>query len=186
MNNETINAAVQAADMMNLKLHAENLVIPVINGLNVVQSNNPQTILMANSDAFIEQLTSDGPIKDDTLESRVELVINNTKSFLTSKNVETNFMFYKDFSNGDFNFKIYVQDLIIPKDDAKNLVRNFIAYFVEPNMKDFYEFTLSYGPIIMPTEIIKNGVIDLENDEVTRSVEKMFMDLVNNLKYKNS
>ena len=185
---ELINTTADIAKKMNYKLHAEKLNIPILNGATIEDDGNPQTILLATTSGFTEQLTSDGYINDGDFDKRIELVITNTKNFMKAnncENVEDSFIKYKDYNNGVFDFKLYVQDIIIPVQNERKVIRTFIAYFVEPKMHDFYQLSLSVGPFTMPTEQLKVGIIDLENDQVTKTVDDIMKNLLDNLKYKN-
>lgn len=176
------------ARMMNYRMHAKQLFIPVLKEFKVQNDNNPHTILLASGNGFVEQLTSDGYIKDGEFEKRIELVINNTKQFMKNngcENVDNSFIYYKDYNNGVFNFKLYVEDMIMNTGNQKKVIRNFIAYFVEPKMHDFYQLTLGAGPFTMPTEQLKTGIIDLKQDRITSLLDKLMQTLLNNLKYKN-
>ena len=136
----------------------------------------------------MEQLTSDGYIKDEEFEERIRLVIHNTKQYMKNngcENVDNSFIYYKDYNNGIFNFKLYIQDLIINVQNQKKVIRNFIAYFLEPKLHDFYQLTLGAGPFNMPTELLKPGIIDLENDQITISLNNAMNLILNNLKYKS-
>ena len=187
---QNVNQSQVASDMariMNYRLHAEQLSVPVLNGFQIENDNNPQTILLASGHGFTEQLVSDGYIEDGQFEQRLNLVINNTKQFMTNsgcENAENSFIYHKDYNNGVFNFKVYVCDMIIPAGNEKKIIRQFNAYFVEPKMHDFYQLSLSAGPFNMPTEQLKVGIIDLQNDQVTLSLDNLMKTLLDNIKYK--
>lgn len=186
--NEALNMASDMARMMNYRLHAEQLFIPVLNGFTVENDNNPQTILVASGHGFTEQVTSDGHLESGEFEQRIDLVINSTKQFMKNsgcENADNSFIYYKDYNNGVFNFKIYVCDMIIPVNGERKVIRQFIAYFEEPNMQDFYQLSLSAGPFTLPTEMLKTGIIDTTNDQVTMSLNNVLKTLMDNLKYKN-
>ena len=187
-NSNQTNVAIDMARMMNYRLHAEQLFVPVLNGFQIENDNNPQTILLASGHGYIEQLTSDGHIDDGQFEQRIDLVIKNTKDFMRSnncENVDNSFIYYKDYNNGIFNFKLYFQDMIIPVQNEKKVIRNLLAYFVEPKMHDFYQFSLGAGPFTMTTELLKVGTVDLQSDQVTMALDKLMKQLLDNLKYKN-
>ncbi len=187
-NDEQIKVSMDMARMMNYRMHAEQLFIPILNDFQVENDNNPQTILLASGHGFMEQLTSDGHIDEGQFEQRIDLVIKNTKEFMKNnncENVDNSFIYYKDYNNGVFDFKLYIQDMIIPVQNEKKVIRNFIAYFVEPKMHDFYQFSLGAGPFTIPTEQLKIGIIDLQNDQVTISLDNLMKTLLDNLKYKN-
>ena len=172
---------------MNYGLHAEQLDVPILNIVELVENNNPQAIITAVGNGYMEQLVSDGYIEDGTFNQRIELVIDNTKKYMKQngyENVDNSFIYYKDYNNGVFTFKIYVCDMIINNGTSKSVIRQFNAYFVEPKMKDFYQFSLATGPFNMPTEILKVGTIDLENDIVTQSLDDLMMMLLENIKYR--
>lgn len=187
-NKDVQQVSDNVARMMNYRMHAKQLFIPVLKEFKVQNDNNPHTILLASGNGFVEQLTSDGYIKDGEFEKRIELVINNTKQFMKNngcENVDNSFIYYKDYNNGVFNFKLYVEDMIMNTGNQKKVIRNFIAYFVEPKMHDFYQLTLGAGPFTMPTEQLKTGIIDLKQDRITSLLDKLMQTLLNNLKYKN-
>lgn len=165
------------------KSHAKQLSIPILNGFKLENNLDKQTILFAQGNGYIEQLVSDGHIENNDFEKRIDLVINNTKNFMKAnncENVENSFKFYKDYTNGIFNFKIYICDLII----QGKVLRQFISYFVEPKLQDFYQLTVSVGPFDFPTNQIKIDQIDLNNDPTTKSLDILNTLLLNNLKYK--
>ena len=64
------------------------------------------------------------------------------------------------------------------------VLRQFISYFVEPKLQDFYQLTVSVGPFDFPTNQIKIDQIDLNNDSTTKSLDILNTLLLNNLKYK--
>ena len=51
-------------------------------------------------------------------------------------------------------------------------------------MRDFYQLTLSVGPFAMPTEKLKPGVIDLQDDQVTATLDTMMTTLMDNIQYR--
>ena len=72
-NSNQTNVAIDMARMMNYRLHAEQLFVPVLNGFQIENDNNPQTILLASGHGYIEQLTSDGHIDDGQFEIPLQL-----------------------------------------------------------------------------------------------------------------
>ena len=176
------------AEMFNYKLHADILQIPILKGFQILKENNPQTIVTASTKGFVEQLVTDGHIKENEFDKRINLVINNTKSFMKDNGYDTNdktFIFHKNYNNGVFEFKLYFCDMIIPDSNEEKIIRQLNAFFVEPKMNDFYQFSLSTGPFKKENNQIKIGEIDLKNDQVTITLDKLMDLLMDNLKYKN-
>lgn len=168
------------------KERASILDIPVIDGFQVIQDDNPQTILLAKNDNFIEQFTSDGSINDDTLDTRIEKVINNTKKFLTSLNCEgvnDSFKYYKDYSTSLFNFKLYFQDMVVNINNEKRIIRNIYSYFIEPKTNDFYQISVAFGPFILSDNLIEPFNYDTENNEVSKTLIYLITLIMDNLKY---
>lgn len=190
MNNENgpENVAVDMARFMNYGSHAEQLAIPLLNNFNVIKSENPQVVFVSSAEAFVYQVVSDGPLRsEETFDDRVNLVVRNTKEYMKQQNmddVDKSFFFYKDYKNDTFGFKVYVQDLILTMDNQKKVVRQLNAYFVEPRFNDFYQVTVSAGPFSMPTQMLKLGTVDLENDQITKILDTMMDNVLNNLKYR--
>lgn len=183
------NTAIKMAQTLNLRLHAEQLFIPLINNFKIEQVQDPQIVFSATDGMFVEQLVSDGSMNtNETFEQRIDLVVKNTLNFMkgySELNNENNLFFYKDYSNGIFNYKIYVQDFIVNVQDTTKVIRQFNAYFIEPEFNDFYQLTIALPALQMPTEILKLGVVDINNDQITQSLDNLLKLVMDNLKYKN-
>jgi hypothetical protein len=74
--------------------------------------------------------------------------------------------------------------MIIPLESGKAVLRSLNAYFVEPKMHDFYQLSVTMGPFNLPTEFLKVGQIDLENDKITKTLDTIMIGLLDNLKYR--
>jgi hypothetical protein len=189
MNNDINNVAAEMNRMHNYKAHANTLFVPLFNGfVKEPESSNPQLIFLATGSGLTEQLVSDGAMNNgETFDDRITLVINSTKNFMKKQNLEDpdkNIFYYKDFKTDKFLFKVYVQDMIIPIKGERKLIRQLSAFFVEPHFNDFYQLSLAAGPFTMPAEMIKTGVVDLDNDKVTQTLVNMLNTLMQNIKYK--
>lgn len=183
-----ILAARDITNLMNYRKHAEILSIPVLDKFEIKRDDNPRTILLATREGIVEQLIVDGHIEVNQFDERITSVINSSKKFMEKsgcQNVENSFIYYDEYNNGVFIFKLYFSDMIIPKNGKFQIIRQLNAYFIEPKMKDFYQLSLSVGPFKYPNEELKVGVIDLNNDLVSRSLIELMKKLMNNLKYKN-
>ena len=75
MNENIQQTSADMARIMNYRMHAEQLFIPVLNGFQIENDNNPQTVLLASGHGYTEQLTSDGHIDDGQFEQRMEQLI---------------------------------------------------------------------------------------------------------------
>ena len=173
---------------MDYTLHAQGLEIPLLDGFQLLESDDPQIVLLATKDEYIEQVTSDGYIEEGTFDKRIETVINTTKQFMLDsgcEKVDDSFRFYKDSDNEIFKFKTYVCDMIIPLKDEKIVTRQFISYFYEPVVQDFYQITVSSAPVKMPPEEIILDKIDIENDKITSKLNKYMDEIIEKFDYKS-
>ncbi len=173
------------------RLHAKELFVPILNGFKIQSDDNPKAIMSAKSEFYgiTVQLISDGVIGNDSFDNKISSVIQNEK--LLSKNkigdVQSNFMYFKDFNNGLFDFKIFVCDIINSiNNNNRQVFRKFYAFFVEPMKQDFYQVIVTVGPLKMPTEQLKLGKIDLQNDQVTFILNDIMNIIISNIKYKNN
>ena len=185
--NDILNTTTNMARMMNYRQHASQLKIPILNGFNVEKNDNPQTILLASGHGYTEQLISDGFIEDGEFEERIKLAINKSKEFMKDNgldNVDNSFTYFKDYHNGLFHFKVYIQDMIINDGNDRKIIRQMNAYFIEPKMHDFYQLSLAVGPFKMPTKFLKIEKSELKNDKVTQTLNNLMKKLLINLKYK--
>lgn len=184
-NDEKVDKVLNIANVGNYKLHASFLMIPLLKGLEVREIDDPQVVLFADNENLCEQLINDGFILEKDVDDRIQLVIEKTKAFMRDihcKELEKNFLFHKKIDTSLFHFQVYVQDIVF-NDDGLKIIRQFNAYFYEPKMKDFYQFSLSGGPYDYSTTTIRVGEIDLVDDEITKKLGHQMDLLLNNLKY---
>lgn len=184
------NITMNMAQTLNFRLHAEQFSIPMLQNFKIEETQDPQIVFNATDGMFIQQLVSDGTMRtNETLEQRIDLVVKNTINFMkkySQLNNDNSLFYYKDYSNGIFNYKVYVQDFIIEVDNVKKIIRQMNAYFIEPNFRDFYQLTISSPALQMPTEILKLGVVDLINDQITRSIDNILNQVMSNMSYKKT
>ena len=172
--------------MLNYKMHAGILFIPLLNGLEVKESEFPQSILLAQGNGIIEQIVSDGHIEENEFENRIQIAIDSAKEYMKENNcekVDESISFYKDYSNGIFKYKVYIQDVIKEIEGQKCITRMLNAFFIEPKMKDMYQVTISAGAFTMPETEIQLGKLDLENDEVAKTINNLLHIVLDNLRY---
>ena len=172
---------------IDYKLHAQGLNLPLLEGFQVLESDDPQIVLLAEKDGFLEQVISDGYMEEGTFDNRIDIVINTTKQFMKDtgcERVDEAFRFYKEAKNNSFTFRTYVCDMIIPINEDKIVQRQFISYFYDPVINDFYQITVSSNPTTMPPKDIVLDKIDIENDVVTSKLNKYMDEIIQKLEYR--
>lgn len=170
----------------NLKMHAKVLEIPVVSGFEVIKIDNPQTIFFAvDGRGFTQQMTSDGTLAlGETLESRAALVIKNVVDFMKEngdEEADKHFFHIKDYENGVFKFKIYIQDIAM----QGQAIRMITAFFREPRFNDFYQMSISVGPFDCPVKSYSMGKFDEEKEPISKLLLDMMMSVLSELKYKD-
>lgn len=177
--------AIQMARSLNNKLEASIMNVPVLEGFNIIKNTPADNIIFAaiSEDHYIEQLVADSYLKEeDTLESKIEESINTTEEYMGQANLELKaFKFLKEF-NGEFKFRVYIQDYII-NTPTQGAIRQINAYFVESKYNKFYQLSLSTGPIKVPSNVFQPGEIDLENDPITKDLVEMMDTILSNVSY---
>ena len=188
MENENLTKVDNMAKEMNFKEHAKILNIPLYNGFEKIEDDNPQTVFITSSNnGIMYQVVSDGKMNEkETINVRINFTIEKTLKFMKDQGFEVDdstYFYYKDFDSDNFGYKIYIQDIIIPS--INKVLRNFNAFFIEPKFKDFYQVSMSVGPFNYPTQQLKCGVVDLENDSITKNVYQLFEYLLTDICYKD-
>ena len=171
---------------VNYRVHADMLNIPKLNFLQKEEDYNPQMIFSASGGRYTEQLVSGGHLgENETFEDRINFEITNTKeSMKQAYNMDVSYIPFKKYNNGTFKFQLYFQDMVMTVDNKIQVFRNLLAYFVEPTWNDFYQLSLGAGWYDIPTEVLKIGEIDLQNDTITKNLIRGIKILMDNLKYK--
>lgn len=190
-NNDEIKSLNYKMFLNNIKLHAKILDVPILEGFNINRDDGKfQTRIIdyANGQGISEQLISDGPLKaNESFEDRIKLVIDNTNNYtwkLSPLNTEKNIFFLKDFE-GNFKFKVYVQDLLFNVGERVSFNILINAYFVEPKHNDFYQLTVAAETLSYPNDNVKIGKIS-DSDQITQTLIKMIDYLMSNIKYKEN
>lgn len=166
--------------------HAKILSIPLFNGFKQVEVDSPQTVFITNNNhGIMYQVISDGKMNEkEKISVRINGFVDKTLRYMKQQGFEYDdekFFYYKDFDSDNFGFKIYIQDIVMP--EINKVIRSFNAFFIEPEYKDFYQVTMSVGAYPYPTEKLKIGEVDLENDPITKNVLDLFEKLLSNIKY---
>ena len=182
---DKIDLVVEMAEISNYQLHGDLLMIPVLKGLEIREIPDNQVILFADKDNLCEQLISDGHVEEEDIEGRIENIIDSTKEYMKEvgcRELKNNFLFSKEYKTDNFQFKVYVEDIVF-EDQEEMIIRQMNAYFYEKEMEDMYQLSLSSGPYLLKDTSIKIGTIDLENDLITKELDKKLTLIMKNLKY---
>ena len=136
---------------LNTYLEADILDVPIIDHFKVQEGFSPNIMFVAVSDDdYIEQLVFDSVLPTDiSVEEKINQVIADTINEMKNNgliNPEDNLYFYKDHKSL-FDYKIYIQNFVKDIEDSAILIKQFNVYFIEPNTRNFYQLSLSSGPM---------------------------------------
>ena len=178
---------IEAATKTNSLVNIQDLTIPVLDDF-VVQQNvkmDSKFIFVATKNGAVEQFLTDGQLIDDEdFEERVEKVLNGIRREVRNNPLyEGNgryIDFYKFHKTDLFNFKIYIQDILI---DKEHFIRQMNAYFVEPKSKEFCQLSLAIGQYLKSEYKLLREIDDLNKDVLIKNLEKAMMIIMDNIVY---
>ena len=150
------------------RLHAQELKFELPEGYTEKPQTNPQVVRFAQSNVgLLFQVAIDGEMQlGETFENRIQRVVDKTVDYMKKSNCshpDKNYFYLKDYTNGAFNFKIYVQDIVT----GGRVIRMLNAFFIEPKYKEFYQISFSAGPFPFPTKILKVGEFPKNADPIS-------------------
>ena len=171
----------------NTIINIYNLSIPVLDGFEVKKDIkiNSKHVFVAQKGNVLEQFLTDGQLIDDeTLDERVEKILNDVRREVRHNPLYANngryLDLYKKYEKGDFKYKIYLQDILIDKD---HFVRQINAYFIEPKSKEVCQLSLSAGQYLRSEYKILREIDDYSKDVIITSLEKALMLILDNIGY---
>lgn len=178
---------IEAATRANSIINVQDLSIPVLDDF-VIQQNikvDSKFIFVATKDGAIEQFLTDGQLIDDEdFEDRIEKVLNGIRREVRNnplyKGNGRYIDFYKFHKTKLFNFKIYVQDILIDKD---HFVRQMNAYFIEPKSKEFCQLSLAIGQYLKSEYKLLREIDDYNNDILIKTLEEAMILIMDNIVY---
>ena len=149
----------------------DNVNVPVLVGYDIVPSEGTIFTAVAPTGA-IEQFLCDGVIEDG-FEEHIENVLKDmryTMEAMELKMKEDSIQFYQDYSNDDFNFKVYTQDLI----GNDLFIRQFNIFFIDPKTNAFYQVSLSSAPY---PESVRNTITEKIMNRMVPMVEELIQEI---------
>jgi len=186
---EKIEKLVSFADKLNTVESVNKLEIPILDDFTIVEDNKiDKNIIFVATDGkgSLEQLISDGSLVDDeTLEDHIEKVISDIAKEIDKKPLYKGEKFLNycgKYTNKDFTFEIYAQDVILTRD---KFIRQLIAFFVEKEDNIFYELTIAQGPFSKEKYPLIKDINKFSEDRVNAALEKQLKIILDNLKYKD-
>ena len=92
---------------------------------------------------------------------------------------------YKNYDNDNFDFKIFVQDILSGTEEDIKFARQLSAFFVEPNGNEFYQISVAAGSYAVNKgyKLLKD-IKNYEEDEIIKGLETNLKLIMDNIIYK--
>ena len=187
--------AIKIAKNMNTLINFNLLSVPVLNDFILVQKNltdpNNKIIFVAMKNNTLEQFLGDGVLaQNESFEDHLDKVINQMKEESKKSNLyEGNdefLVYYKNYDNENFDYRIYVQDILTGSQDKLKFVRQMSAFFVEPTGNEFYQVSVAAGQYVKSNKFkLLKDIKNYEQDEIIRGLEKNLKQIMDNITYRD-
>lgn len=188
MNNK-IDNVLNIAMRANSSITKSNLIIPILDNFEIIhqESNTNNQSFVAKYKNVLEQFIVDGKLdENETFEDYIKKVKNSIEDEVSSNELYENknyLIYYKTYDTPDFQFKIYLQDILSGTKENINFARQIIAYFINSS-NEFCQISLASGPynVNNQKELLDN-IQDLDNDEIIKNLDKSLKVIMDNIHY---
>ena len=189
-----MDKAINIAKNMNTLINYRSLAIPVLDNFIVVQRNltdpNHKVIFVAVKNNTIEQFIGDGILGEkESVDDRIEEVLKEIGEEIKDnelyKGNNEYICYYKNYDNDNFDFKIYLQDILSGTKEDLKFARQISAFFVEPNGNEFYQVSVAAGSYATNKgyKLLKD-IENYEEDEIVKGLEQNLKLIMDNIIYK--
>jgi len=189
------DVAIKIAKKMNTLINFNSLAVPVLDDFIVVKKNltdpSNRIIFVAIKNNTLEQFLGDGILgKNESFEGHITGVIEEIKDQVKDNPLyegnDDYLIYYKNYDNGLFDFKVYVQDILAGTPDKIKFARQMSAFFVEPKGNEFYQISMAAGQYYKSNKFkLLKDVKDIEKDEINMGLEKALKIIMDNITYRD-
>jgi len=188
------DVAIKIAKHMNTLINFNSLAVPVLNDFIVVKKNltdpSNRIIFVAIKNNTLEQFLGDGILgKNESFEGHITGVINEIKDQVKDNPLyegnDEYLVYYKNYENDLFDFKIYIQDILTGTPDKIKFARQMSAFFVEPKGNEFYQICMAAGQYVKSNKFkLLKDIKNYEEDDVIVGLEKNLKIIMDNITYR--
>lgn len=188
------DVAIKIAKHMNTLINFNSLAVPVLNDFIVVKKNltdpSNRIIFVAIKNNTLEQFLGDGILgQNESFEGHITGVINEIKDQVKDNPLyegnDEYLVYYKNYENDLFDFKIYIQDILTGTPDKIKFARQMSAFFVEPKGNEFYQICMAAGQYVKSNKFkLLKDIKNYEEDDVIVGLEKNLKIIMDNITYR--
>ena len=179
---------------LNTVENIDKINIPILDGFKIVKNEitkDSNVILVATKGNTIEQFLTEGTIPEEvSIDEKIDEVIGNIDKQIKKNPLYKNkqyMKFYKTYKNKDFEFYIYIQDVITGTVTSTSFIRQINAYFIEPRGREFCQISLAAGRYKKGEEFkLINDIKNLEEDKITNILYVSLTNILDNMRYKDN
>ena len=172
----------------DIRKHAATLNVPVFKGMKMDRYPDETTIFFAQDECRFVGFAYASPCVKEEVEKRVKDNITLMQCGLKTSgciNADNCVRFLETYSSDEFDFHIYVADLMTQDGNDVRCTRILQAFFHEPRLNDLYMVSFGMGVFHSSDDSIKPFVIDRENDAILRECEESLKIILNGVRYKD-
>ena len=166
--------------------------IPILDDFKIVKNEitkDSNVILVATKGNTVEQFLTEGTIPEEvSLDEKIKEIISNIDKQIKNNPLYKNKKYmelYGEYENKDFNFKIYIQDVLTGTITSTSFIRQINAYFIEPIGREFCQISLAAGRYKKSNEFkTLDEIKNIKEDEINSSLYKSLITLLDNINYK--
>ena len=188
--NDKMNIILDIADKANKIINNDALIIPILNNFEIVDQKEDanNNYFVAKYKNTLEQFIVDGVLKEaETYDEHIKKVNESIKDNVIDNELYENknfLIYYKAHQTPDFQFKLYLQDILVGTKENLNFIRQLTAYFMNDKTNEFCQLSLATGPFPVNERFkLLDNIKDLDNDEVISILEKSLNVIMNNIHY---
>lgn len=186
--NDNTDLIIKAAAEANEKENKSNLIIPILDGFEIIDSSTTNNNFVARYNNYLEQFLCDGVLNDEeTLDDHIKKVNKAIKDSVDENPLYENhnyIMYYRSYKTKNFEFKIYAQDILMGTKENLEFVRQLNSYFINPFTNEFFQLSLAVGPYEANKEYyLLEKVNDFDNDRLISLLNDAINLIMDNINY---
>lgn len=188
--------ALKMAEKANTIQNVDRLLIPILEGFKIVKQDvfnkDSNSFFVAMKNNTIEQFQTDGALREkESFEERIDKVLDEIKDSVKDnelyKGNNDYIVYYKNYDNNFFDFRIYLQDILVGTKEDLKFIRQINAFFVEGIGNEFCQISLASGQYKVSDKFkLLKDIKEYNKDEIIKGLDQGLKVIIDNIIYKDS